>query len=288
MIIVTGASGRLGQRILSCLLQKLPAAQLAATTRDPARLTALTQQGVQLRRADFAEPDTLRAAFEGATQLLLVSSNAAARGQDSVAQHRAAITAARAAGVQRIVYTSHMGASATSAFPPMKTHAATEQLLQESGMAWTALRNGFYASTLTMIGGDAANTGVLAAPHDGPVAWTAHDDLAAAAAAILVDAPGRFNGPTPPLTAAAALDLAQIAALLSVLHGRPVQHRPVPDDEHARRLAERGLPPAVIDITMGMYRAARQREFAAVDPTLATLIGRAPIPAVDVLAAPAA
>ena len=265
MMVVTGANGKLGQAIVEQLLQTQPAHRLGVSVRDPGQAAALAQRGVRVRRGDFAEPDSLAQAFEGASQLLLVSSNASASGLDVLAQHRAAIAAAQAAGVQRIVYTSHMGAGVSSEFPPMRSHAATEAMLGASGLAWTALRHGFYASTLPIVIGNAVATGVLAAPADGKVSWTAHADLAAAAAAVLA-AEGRFDGPTPALTAGEALDLDDVAALLSELHGKRIQRQVVPDAEYATRLAERGVPATLIDITMGMYRASRKAEFAAVDP----------------------
>ena len=111
----------------------------------------------------------------------------------------------------------------------MPDHAATEAMLEDSGLAFTALRNGFYASSGRMLLGQAFETGELAAPADGPVSWTAHDDLAEAAAIVLTDE-GRFEGPTPPLTGSAALDLAGLAAEVT---GRPItphgpDRRPVP------------------------------------------------------------
>ncbi len=282
MIVVTGATGRLGRQIVERLLERLPPERLGASARDPGKADELSRRGVRVRRGDFAEPASLAAAFEGASQLLLVSSNAAAQGGDPLAQHRAAIDAAKAAGVRRIVYTSHMAAGTDSAFPPMLTHASTEDMLAASGLAWTALRNGFYASTVPMLVGDAAATGVLAAPRDGKVSWTAHDDLAAAAVAILTQE-GRFEGPTPPLTASEALDLADVAACLSEGRAQPVERREIADEALADAMTQRGAPPAAIAITLGLYGAARAGEFAAVDPTLAALIGRSPVGLRDVL-----
>ena len=284
MIVVTGATGTLGNLIVEALLACLPADQVGVSVRDPAKAEALVRRGVRVRRGDFAEPASLISAFEGAAQLLLISSNARASGGNALAQHRAAINAAKAAGARRIVYTSHMGASASSAFAPMHDHAATEAVLSDSGLAWTALRNGFYASSLAMMIGDAASSGVLAAPQDGKVSWTAHCDLAAAATAILIEE-GRFEGPTPPLTAAAALDLGDIAAVLADLHARPIAREVIDDDKHAARMVANGVPPTAIAITLGLYRAARDGEFAAVDPTLATLLGRAPTTLREMLAA---
>ncbi|WP_322032133.1 SDR family oxidoreductase [Paraburkholderia sp. J76] len=283
MIIVTGATGNLGRRIVEQLLARMPAAQIGAVSREPARAAALHRAGVDVRQADFAAPDTLAAAFAGATQLLLVSSNAEAYGGDPLAQHRAAIAAARAAGVSRIVYTSHMGASPASAFPPMRNHASTEAMLRDSGMAWTALRNGFYASTLPMIVGDAPTNGLLAAPADGKVSWTAHDDLAEAAARILANE-GCFEGPTPPLTATEALDLCDVAAVLSELTGKQVERTVIADEALASQMRGHGVPDAVVEITLAMYRASRAGEFAATDPALERLLGRKPATVGDAFA----
>ena len=281
MIVVTGASGKLGRQIVERLLDLVPAGSVGASVRDPAKASDLARRGVRVCYGDFDQPGNLVSAFAGASELLLISSNAQSYGGDPLAQHRAAIAAARAAGVGRIVYTSHMGASATSAFRPMHTHAATEEMLRTSGLAWTALRNGFYAGTVPMAIGDALATGIVATPADGKVAWTAHADLAAAAARILVD--GGFDGPTPPLTANEALDFTDVAAILAELHARPFERRVIPDAEQATRMADGGGPQAAIDIMLGMYRAARAGEFATVDPTLARLIGRPPVTLRDML-----
>ena len=145
MIIVTGATGQLGRLIVEKLLDRVPADQVGVSVRDPKKTGDLKALGVRVRQGDFSDPDGLRHAFEGATQVLIVSSNARATGGDPLVQHRNAIDSAKDGGVNRIVYTSHMAASATSAFPPARDHAATEAMLAESGQAWTALRHGFYA-----------------------------------------------------------------------------------------------------------------------------------------------
>lgn len=282
MIVVTGATGQLGGRIVEQLLDLGPADRIVATTRTPEKATDLTARGVEVRHGDFADPATLASAFQGVSQLLIVSSNAQASGGDPLAQHRAAIDAARTAGAARIVYTRHMGAGASSAFPPMRTHCATEAMLTESGVPWAALRNGFYASTVPRLVGDAPASGVLSAPQDGPVSWTTHDDLARAAACVLTEE-GRFEGPTPPLTASKALDLADVAALLAELHGRPVERRVVTDEDQRREMEKSGVPARAIDMTLGLYEAMRAGEFATVDPTLATLLGRSPETMRDVL-----
>lgn len=283
MIIVTGATGHLGRAIVEQLVGRLPAERVGVSVRDPSRASDLAALGVRVRRGDFAEPASLAHAFEGATQVLVVSSNAAAYGGDPLAQHRAAIEASRAAGARRVVYTSHMGASAASQFPPMLDHAATEAMLRESGLAWTALRNGFYTSSGLALAGDGWRTGLIEAPADGEVSWTAHADLAEAAAIVLTGE-GRFDGPTPPLTGAEALDLDDLAALGSEHLGRPVRRQVLADDEQQARMSARGAPAGAVRLVLGLYRASRAGEFAAVDPTLARLLGRRPTSVREVLA----
>lgn len=284
MIIVTGATGKLGRQIVEELLTRVPASQVGISVRDPAKAEAFANRGVRVSYGDFDDPDSLTTAFADATQILIVSSNAKSRGGDPIAQHRAAIGAACSVGVRRIVYTSHMGVSASSAFPPMHDHAATEAMLREAGIDWTALRNGFYASTVPTIISDAASSGVLSAPQDGKVSWTAHRDLAAAAAEVLTQE-GKFDGPTPPLTASEALNMDDIAAILGELNAKLMRREIISDEEQATFMARRNLLPPAVAITLGLYRAARAGEFAAVDPTLATLIGREPMTLRAVLAA---
>jgi len=160
-----------------------------------------------------------------------------------------------------------MGANPASAFAPMVDHAATEALLADSGLAFTALRNGFYAASGRMLLGRAVETGEVAAPADGPVSWTAHDDLADAAAIVLTDE-GRFEGAPPPLTGSAALDLAGLAAVAAELTGRPITRTVLTDARYRERLGP------VADLLLGMFAASRAGEFAAVYPTLGELLGR--------------
>ena len=276
MILVTGATGQLGRAIVQKLVDRVAANQVGVSVRDLKKAADLEALGVRVRQGDFDHPASLRHAFEGARQVLMVSSNARATGGDPLVQHRSAIDAARAVGAGRIVYTSHMAASDSSAFPPMLDHYATEDMLRRSGLTWTALRNGFYGASGIALMGDAMETGVLEAPVDGKVSWTAHADLAEAAAIILADE-GRYDGPTPPLTAARALDLADLAGIASELLRRPVDRQTIPDENLRAKMAARGAPDSVTDIALGLYIASRKGEFERVDPTLERLLGRPPI-----------
>ncbi|MFE9746949.1 NAD(P)H-binding protein [Saccharothrix saharensis] len=281
MIIVSGANGKLGRAVVERLLDRIGPDRIGVCVRDPGRAEGLRARGVRVRRGDFADPAGLVHAFEDASRVLVVSVDS--HGAGAVGLHGAAITAAVEAGVERVVYTSHMGANPASLFAPMVDHAATEVALRESGVAFTSLRNGFYASSALMFLDGVVDTGELAAPEDGPVSWTSHDDLAEAAATALTE--DVLDGPTPALTGAEAIDLAGIAAIASQVTGREIRRVVVPDEEYRDRLVARGLPGHVADLLVGMFAASRRGEFSQVDPTLADLVGRPTVPLRDLVAA---
>jgi NAD(P)H dehydrogenase (quinone) len=237
-----------------------------------------------VRRGDYAEPSALPDAFAGADQLLLVSSNDP--GADTLALHRNAIDAAVTAGVGRILYTSHQGAALGSPFAPGHVHAATEELLAESGTLWTSLRNGFYAHSLAWLLGPWRESGLITVPGDGPVSWTSRDD-AAEAAAVIISSSAAHEGPTT-LTAREAVTFADIAQLATELTGRPIQCVVVDPDEWVADQIAAGRPEFVARFTLGMYVAAQQGYFAGVDPLLAELLEREPRTVRDQLAEPVA
>jgi NAD(P)H dehydrogenase (quinone) len=281
MIVITGATGRLGRLVVDQLLARVPADQVGVSVRDPGKARDLQARGVRVRRGDFEAPETLVSAFEGAAQVLLVSVSTA--GETAVESHRTAIDAAVAAGAERVLYTSHMGADPSSAFAPMSDHAATEDVLRDRGVAFTSLRNGFYADTAGMLLSQsrAVETGELALPEDGPVAWTTHADLAEAAALALTG--NSLDGVTPALTAAEAVDMAGLAALASEMTGRPITRVVVSDADYRAGLLGHGVPDAAADMLLGMFAASRRGDFAGTDPTLAHVLGRRPTPVRDTL-----
>jgi NAD(P)H dehydrogenase (quinone) len=272
MIVVTGATGQLGSRIVGQLLERVPAESVGVSVREPAKAAALAERGVRVRAGDFTEPAGLEQALEGAEQVLVIS--AGIRGTDAaVAANLAAIDAARAAGAKRILYTSHQAASRSSLFGAMDTHARTEEYLAGLDVPFTALRNGYYATAIGLSLGGVRETGRLAVPADGPFSWTGHDDLASVAVAALVE-DGLFDGATPPLTAPVALDFEAVAGVVSELLDRPVTRVVVGDDEWKDTVVSHGVPADAAEFLLGMFRAARRGEFAVTDPTLESVLGR--------------
>lgn len=282
MIIVTGATGALNGSTVNHLLDRMPADEIVVTARDTSKAQRLADRGVTVRHGDYADPTTLPEAFEGADQLLLVSSNDAAA--DAVDLHRNAINAAVAVGVGRVLYTSHQGAAPDSPFGPARDHAATEQLLAESGLAWTSLRNGFYAHSLNWLTGPWRETGAITVPADGPVSWTSRED-AAEAAAIILAADGDHDGLTT-LTARAAPTFEEIAAIASELTGRTIRCAVIDPDQWITSQIAGGQQENMARFTLGMYQAADEGYFAGIDPLLNNLLGREPHTVHDLLSQP--
>lgn len=281
MIVVTGATGALNGATVEHLLKRLPAGRIGVSARESAKAQHFADRGVRVRQGSYEDPASLRHSFEGAEQVLLVSSNDPHA--DAVALHRVGIDAAVAAGARRILYTSHQGAGADSPFRPARDHAATEQLLADSGIAWTALRNGFYAHSLSRLLGPWQQTGTITAPADGPVSWTDRDDAAEAAAVILAG-DRAFDGPVT-LTARQAVTFDDVAALASEKTGRDIERITLDDEEWIAAKVVAGTPEAMARMTLTTFQAAREGRFTGVDPLLTDLLGREPRSVADQLTA---
>ncbi len=162
MIVITGATGALNGATVEHLLKRIPADEIAVSVRDAAKAQSFADRGVRVRRGSYEDPAALLDSFEGADQVLLVSSSDPVA--DGVGLLRVGIDTAVAAGARRVLYTSHQHTGPDSPFFPARHHAATEALLAQSGVAWTSLRNGFYAHSLDWLLGPWRETGVIATP----------------------------------------------------------------------------------------------------------------------------
>lgn len=242
-LLVTGASGHLGQRVIHHLLETLKVApqRIIATTRKPETLKDLAAKGVTVRAADFEDAASLRSAFAGADRLLLISTDALDRPGRRLEQHQAAIAAAEHAGVAHVVYTS-MPLPENSPLLIAPDHAGSEQALTRSTLqGWTVLRNHWYFENLFMSLPSALASGQwYSAAEQGRVAYIARDDLARAAATVLAsDATGKT---TYTLSGAEALTTEQIAQQVSQATGKPLQVVHVPLAGLIQGMVGAGLP----------------------------------------------
>lgn len=272
MIVVTGANGHLGRAVVEHLLTRLPAKQIAVSVRDPGKAADLAKRGVEVRRGDFAVPEELAEAFRDAERLLLISTDVT--GPLRVQLHRNAVEAARQAGVGQIVYTSIVGPDPSSPFRATADHAATEQAIRDAGLRYTLLRNSLYLGTLPMLVQGALETGVVEAPADGPAAYADRDELAEAAANLLVA--GGYADTALELTGGEAVDLAQAAQIVAQIGGRSVERRVLDAAQYRERLLAVGMPEDAATVFLQIFQALHEGRFAAVSPALGELLGRAP------------
>jgi NAD(P)H dehydrogenase (quinone) len=268
VIAVTGASGRVGRRVAELLAAEGRTLRLLA--RDPGRAPRLP--GAEAAAASYEDPAGLLAALAGADVLFLVSIHGEPGARARL--HAGAIDAAAGAGVRHLVYLSFQGASPDSAFPYSRDHALTEAHLRGSGLPFTVLRDCLYLDLLPeMFGAD----GVVRGPAgEGRAAWVAREDVARAAAAVLRD-PAAHEGAAYDVTGPEALTLAEAAARLSALAGRPLRYEDEPLDEARRWRLATGARPWQVEAWVGSYRAIAAGELAPVSDAVARLTGRPPL-----------
>lgn len=270
-LLVTGASGHLGRRVVELLLEA-NAGAVIATTRNPEKLADLAARGVEVRQADFDDPGSLPAAFAGAERLLLISTDAVDGTDRRIRQHMHAVKAAEQAGVKHILYTSLTNPGPESPILLAPDHAATEQALAESELDWTLLRNNMYTDYLLPSLSQAVASGKLtAAAGDGAAGYVTREDCArAAAAALAATTTGRS---TLDITGPAAVTHAELAQIVSELTDRPVAYVAVEPEELKAGLLAAGLPEPVAGLFVSFDEAIAQGMLAVGSTAVADLTG---------------
>jgi len=269
MIAITGATGHLGQLTLTELLKTVPASQLVAIVRNPAKAETLAQQGVIVRQAEYGDQAALTAALEGVDKLLLISSSEV--GQRAV-QHRNVIDAAKAAGVKFIAYTSLLHAD-RSPLGLHVEHVDTEQYLAASGIPYALLRNGWYSENYLASAPAALAHGVfIGSAGEGKIASATRGDYAAAAAKV-ISSEGHA-GKVYELAGDESWTLSELAAELSKQSGKPVVYQNLSEADFAAALKGAGLPEAFANLLADSDAGAAKGGLFDSSRTLSTLIGR--------------
>lgn len=270
MIVITGATGQLGQLVISQLLEKVPAGQIVAAVRDPAKASALAARGVQVRRADYGDAASLDAAFAGAEKVLLISSSEIGQ---RTAQHLNVLAAAKRAGVQLIAYTSVLHAEG-SRLGLAAEHVATERAIHDSGMPFSLLRNGWYHENFNSRVLAGAQYGVVSgSAGNGRIAAAAREDYAAAAVAVLTAA---VPEQVYELAGSERYTLSELAAEVGRQAGRAVDYQDLPQAEFKAVLQGVGVPEVYAELIANSDAAAAQGALDDDSGTLERLIGRKP------------
>jgi NAD(P)H dehydrogenase (quinone) len=246
-IIVSGASGQLGALVIEELLARdVAPADLILVSRTPVteHLQVYAQRGASVRFGDFNQPASLAAAYEGGDRMLLISINAG--GGDRPELHRVAIEAAARAGVKHIAYTSYVNADLNSESTIAVDHRRTERILEQSGVAWTMLRNQIYANGLVDQAVQIVRDGrYVTHTPDARVAYVTRENCAAAAAAVL--ATSGHENKAYNITGPDAIGPRELVALASEISGKPIELVVLTESEYRQRLAESGMAEPAID-----------------------------------------
>jgi len=276
-LFVTGATGQLAGHVIDTLLETVPASAIVAGVRDPAKeqkaAVTLRGKGVEVRVADYSQPETLASALAGVDRLLLISSSENGKRK---AQHRNVINAAKTAGVSLIAYTSILRADTSPLFLA-EEHRDTESALADAGVPFVLLRNGWYTEVYTWRLPLALKHGVFrGAAGDGRISSAARADYARAAATVL--AGGDHAGRTYELAGDASFTLAELVAVVAEASGKPMTYQNMTQEEFRTAALKAGLPEMVArilsDTDAGVAKGALFDDGGA----LARLIGRPTTP----------
>jgi NAD(P)H dehydrogenase (quinone) len=265
LIAVTGATGGMGTRVARRLADR--GVPLRLIVRDPSRAPSIGRAAVR-QASSYGAREEMRAALEGVDTLFLVP---AAESLDRLDQHRAAVDAAVAAGVQRIVYLSFVGAAGSS-FILGREHGATEQHIIASGVPYTFPRMNIYMDFIPSMAGE---DGVIRGPaDDGRVAAVLRDDLADAVAVVLTES--GHEGRAYDLTGPEAFTLAEAAEEISRATGRHVEFQDETLEEARASRAVFGAPAWEVEAWISSYVAIANGELEHVSPDVEKLTGHPP------------
>ena len=273
-LLVTGASGQLGQGVVKHLIidRQIPAKDIIAVTRDPSKLGDLASQGVDVRQGDFGDSGSLAKAFAGADRVLVISTDTAPGSGERIKQHSAAVAAAKTAGASRVLYTS-LPKPDVSVISFAFEHLGSEKAVKESGLAYTIFRNSWYSENLYMSLPQALKTGQwFTSAGDGRVAYGARDDFAAAIAGGLASDEAENRIYT--LTGPEAFSAPEVAELASGILGKPIAVVQLTDEQLAAGLRQHGLPDPVIDFIVSIDANTRAGYIDMVTDDIEKLSGR--------------
>lgn len=270
MIVLTGATGHLGKLVIDSLLEKGVAANdIVAAVRNVGKAADLASRGIVVRHADYEKPETLDAAFAGASKVLLISASEVGR---RLPQHQNAIAAIQRAKPQLLVYTSILNA-ATSGMSLAAEHWPTEELVRATGIPFVILRNGWYFENYTENFGPALQYGAIAgSAGNGRVSAASRADYAAAAATVLTQ--DGHEGKVYELAGDASFSMQDLADALSRKSGKSIAYHDMPMPDYRAMLVSAGLPAAVAYMLADADRSLANGELESTSGDLRKLIGR--------------
>lgn len=268
-LLVTGATGKLGRKVVETLLQTVPASQLAVSVRNPDKAEDLRAWGIDVRHGDFDVPETLDKAFAGIDRLLIISADG--DNETRIRQHTNAVEAAARAKVGFIAYTSLGNAAESKLFlaPP---HQAAEQAILKTGIPYSFLRNNWYLENeIPSIQGVLAGAPWVTSAESGKVGWALQQEYAEAAAAVLA---GEGHENTVYELSGKPLTQAELVTALGDVLGKEVPLQQVDDEQYADIMKQAGVPEFALPIVVGIQQGIREGQLEIESQDFEKLLGR--------------
>ena len=284
-ILVTGATGALGMGVITHLLTRTSAKYVHALARSEEKAAPLQAKGVDVRIGDYDDYDSLLKAFKGIETLYMVSGTDVAR---RITQHDNIVEAALEAGVSRIVYTSYQRKT-ESPDSPIKlvaaAHLNTEAKLKGSGVTYTILRHGTYAEMIPVFAGkDVLTTHLICVPAgDGKTSFVLRNDLAEAAANILLDETGKYDDQSLELTGPKAWSWGNIADSIASITKLPVKYVSPTDADFRKAATDAGIPAGYVDLFANFSKVIKAGECDTTTATLEEVLGHKATPVEAIL-----
>ncbi|WP_026575464.1 SDR family oxidoreductase [Bacillus sp. UNC438CL73TsuS30] len=277
-MLVTGATGKLGSKVIETLLKTVPASQLAVSVRNPEKAENLRARGVEVRQGDFDQPESLDSAFAGIDRLLLISADK--DNETRIRQHANAVAAAERAGVKFIAYTSLGNAmESKNLFAP--THQATEEAILKTGIPYSFLRNNWYLENeIPSIQGVIAGAPWVTSAGNGKVGWAPQQDYAEAAAAVLS---GNGHENTIYELSGKVLTQEELVDALGTVLGREIPVQQVDDSTYADIMKGAGVPEFLLPLLVDIQRSIRESTLDVESNDFEKLIGRPATPIKEAL-----
>ncbi|MED3761839.1 SDR family oxidoreductase [Peribacillus frigoritolerans] len=272
-ILVTGATGKLGTKVVETLLKTVPANQLAVSVRNPEKAEELRTRGVDVRQGDFDRPETLDTAFAGIDRLLIISADG--DNETRIRQHSNAVVAAERTGVKFIAYTSLANAKESKNFLA-PTHQATEESILKTGIPYSFLRNNWYLENeISSIQGVQAGAPWVTSAGNGKVGWALQQDYAEAAASVLS---GNGHENTIYELSGKLLTQEELASAVGNVLGKEVPVQQVDDATYADIMKNVGLPDFLIPMLVDIQKGVREGTLEVESNDFEKLLGRSATP----------
>lgn len=273
MILITGATGKLGGAVIQTLLKKLPADKIAAFVRDAQKAADLKAQGVDVRVGDYENIPAIESAMQGIEKVLLISGGNA---PNVVEQHKNVIDAAKKAGVKCFAYTGRaLKDRATLQSKFMDTHFQTDDLVMASGMNYILFRNILYLDSLLFsLGNNVAETDINLPTGDGKVAFALRSELGEAIANVL--AREDCSNSIYQFTGAKAYSYDDVAAALSELMDTTIKYNKVTSEVFVEQLKKRGVPEQVAGYVLDSMTDIKNGQEDEATTDLEVALGRKP------------